>query len=457
MEKACSALMVTAIKNPKLCFQRQLYNYFQTKADRYDSDLNDFIIKIQQGDRPDQVLRECIRWPFTSQTKQSMMATFERESVNCRGFWRVLKLLSNEREDERNKLTYAAGNCRLLRRALYPVTVVARCEAEIQRQLQLLDMINEDVVYFADDLHQATLHRMHNDSLIDDDDDDGELYELSLYELVNLLVYSLRGDRPASRRRQLARHICHVDSTQEWFLPWSLCQIVPYAETVSLSVSVFTLTASAVHEFRTVFFAKNRRVNGRSVKSFVVMIWLIAAVVSLPHVYADESWWKIYNIYLTIIHYFVPMIILDTAYTMIAIKCLLTCTDLLKVVQLMNMLMIVVACFSLCWFPLETYLLLNEVRPEINGWKYINVLFFCSHWLAMSNSCLNPIIYGLYNDKYKREYKHVLKIIRCQPVPESTEEVLKFETEFTGKIISACDLPGAKGECARRWTTDVNS
>ncbi|VDL80229.1 unnamed protein product [Nippostrongylus brasiliensis] len=37
-------------------------------------------------------------------------------------------------------------------------------------------------------------------------------------------------------------------------------------------------------------------------------------------VYADENWWKIYNIYLTIIHYFVPMIILDTAYSMIAIK-----------------------------------------------------------------------------------------------------------------------------------------
>ncbi|KJH45064.1 hypothetical protein DICVIV_08881 [Dictyocaulus viviparus] len=36
--------------------------------------------------------------------------------------------------------------------------------------------------------------------------------------------------------------------------------------------------------------------------------------------YAEKSWWKIYNVYLTIIHYFVPMIILDTAYTMIAIK-----------------------------------------------------------------------------------------------------------------------------------------
>ncbi|VDP15713.1 unnamed protein product [Heligmosomoides polygyrus] len=192
---------------------------------------------------------------------------------------------------------------------------------------------------------------------------------------------------------------------QEWFLPSSLCQIVPYAETVSLSVSVFTLTASAVHEFRTTFFPKHGRMNSGHARSLVLVIWLVAAVVSLPHglfhrvyliqdgdiiiaqcrpVYADENWWKIYNVYLTIIHYFVPMIILDTAYSMIAIK-------------LMNMLMIVVACFSLCWFPLETYLLLNEVRPEINGWKYINVLFFCAHWLAMSNSCLNPIIYGLFN------------------------------------------------------------
>ncbi|KIH60987.1 7 transmembrane receptor [Ancylostoma duodenale] len=70
---------------------------------------------------------------------------------------------------------------------------------------------------------------------------------------------------------------------QEWFLPNSLCQIVPYAETVSLSVSVFTLTASAVHEFRTVFFPKHGRLNTRSARSLVVLIWLIAALVSLPH------------------------------------------------------------------------------------------------------------------------------------------------------------------------------
>lgn len=34
---------------------------------------------------------------------------------------------------------------------------------------------------------------------------------------------------------------------------------------------------------------------------------------------------------------------------------------------------------------------------SICRWYYINVLYFCFHWLAMSNSCLNPIICGIYN------------------------------------------------------------
>uniref|UniRef100_A0A1I7WMB5 G_PROTEIN_RECEP_F1_2 domain-containing protein n=1 Tax=Heterorhabditis bacteriophora TaxID=37862 RepID=A0A1I7WMB5_HETBA len=163
---------------------------------------------------------------------------------------------------------------------------------------------------------------------------------------------------------------------QEWFLPHSLCQIVPYAETVSLSVSVFTLTASAMHEFRTVFFSKQGRLNCSNARSLVLLIWAVAAVVSLPHglfhkvyaikepnnvtimqcrpVYAEESWWKIYNIYLTIIHYFVPMLILDTAYTMIAFK-----------------------------------------------------------------------------NKYKREYRRVFAWMRCRSQPEPLGELRKFDTEYS--------------------------
>ncbi|CAI5446867.1 unnamed protein product [Caenorhabditis angaria] len=216
---------------------------------------------------------------------------------------------------------------------------------------------------------------------------------------------------------------------QEWYLPSCLCHIVPYVETVALTVSVFTLVTSAVHEFRTIFFAKYAQMSEKSAKIWVLLIWFMSITVSIPHglfhsvhefengtvvqclpVYAEENWWKIYNVYLTIIQYFVPMIILDTAYTMIAVK-IWTMSRRIDVdtsnQKLMRVLIIVVACFSLCWFPLETYLLLNEVKPEINEWKYINLLFFFSHWLAMSNSCLNPIIYYVYNEKYSEEYRRI--------------------------------------------------
>ncbi|VDK45636.1 unnamed protein product [Anisakis simplex] len=61
-------------------------------------------------------------------------------------------------------------------------------------------------------------------------------------------------------------------------------------------------------------------------------------------------------------------------------------------------------------------------RKRYFRWRYINVLFFCCHWLAMSNSCLNPIIYGLYNDRYKREYKRVVMLLRCIKLDDDSDE-----------------------------------
>uniref|UniRef100_T1L5C7 G-protein coupled receptors family 1 profile domain-containing protein n=1 Tax=Tetranychus urticae TaxID=32264 RepID=T1L5C7_TETUR len=62
----------------------------------------------------------------------------------------------------------------------------------------------------------------------------------------------------------------------------------------------------------------------------------------------------------------------------------------------MKMLIVVVALFALCWLPLQTYNLLKDTIPEINTFRYINVIWFCCHWLAMSNSSVNPFIYAIY-------------------------------------------------------------
>lgn len=231
---------------------------------------------------------------------------------------------------------------------------------------------------------------------------------------------------------------------QMWPLPAFMCSLVPFIETVSLSVSVFTLTGTAVDRFQTVVLKSNRKMSRETAKFIIVCIWAISVACSVPYGWdhrifprnvtepggpelivpacyprnGDKLWWKIYNVYLTIIQYYVPLIIINGAYCIIAYQVWLAKptiddTDERSLrfrkhkKKVVKMLLIVVTVFTFCWLPYETYLVLNEVREGINDYYYINVIFFCCHWLAMSNSCLNPIIYAIYNDKFQREYKRV--------------------------------------------------
>ncbi|BFZ05776.1 hypothetical protein BsWGS_08815 [Bradybaena similaris] len=77
------------------------------------------------------------------------------------------------------------------------------------------------------------------------------------------------------------------------------------------------------------------------------------------------------------------------------------------------MMIIVVCLFVLCWLPLQMYNLLATVSPGINEYMYINIIWFSSNWLAMSNSCYNPFIYGLLNEKFKREFSELFSMCPC--------------------------------------------
>lgn len=35
--------------------------------------------------------------------------------------------------------------------------------------------------------------------------------------------------------------------------------------------------------------------------------------------------------------------------------------------------------------------------PSLHRYRFINIIWFVCDWLAMSNSCYNPFIYGIYN------------------------------------------------------------
>lgn len=138
---------------------------------------------------------------------------------------------------------------------------------------------------------------------------------------------------------------------QYWPLPSFMCSLVPFVETVSLSVSVFTLTASTLDRFITVVIQSSTKMSKNAAKLIIFSIWGISIACSIPYgwdhrihqtladnstnitiicfpMHVDDTWWIVYNVYLTIIQYFVPLVIITVVYCIIGFKVWITKPDI---------------------------------------------------------------------------------------------------------------------------------
>ena len=68
------------------------------------------------------------------------------------------------------------------------------------------------------------------------------------------------------------------------------------------------------------------------------------------------------------------------------------------------MIAIVIGTFCLCWFP-HSIGVFCIIDPNCN-WD--DSFFVATTWLAMLNSAMNSIIYGLMNRSFRRAFKSVL-------------------------------------------------
>ena len=81
--------------------------------------------------------------------------------------------------------------------------------------------------------------------------------------------------------------------------------------------------------------------------------------------------------------------------------------------QMVKMMITVVIIYALCWLPLHTLTILGDVHQEIYDFRYIQVVWIACHWLAMSNSCYNPMVYCWMNSKYRNGFRYVLRFCPC--------------------------------------------
>ncbi|XP_023337479.1 RYamide receptor [Eurytemora carolleeae] len=249
---------------------------------------------------------------------------------------------------------------------------------------------------------------------------------------------------------------------QRWDLPEFMCKFCPLVQIVSRNTHIYiytwTLVAICLDRHKAIIYPLATKQTKSNARLVILGIWLMAILTALPvgPAYSFEevldlenggmkpfcavrgssieinkfgknltfSLFQVYCTFLVVIEYLIPLGILTAAYINVGQKLWGAKTPgqahvvrddriLKNKKKVIKMLITVVVVFAVCWLPYQSYFLINIIHPPVNQWKYINILFFCFHWLAMSNSCYNPFIYGIFSEKFKREYRLRLSCLNC--------------------------------------------
>ncbi|XP_059225305.1 RYamide receptor [Stomoxys calcitrans] len=258
---------------------------------------------------------------------------------------------------------------------------------------------------------------------------------------------------------------------QRWTLPWFMCGFCPFVQAVSVNVSVFTLTAIAIDRHRAILNPLRARPTKFASKFIIASIWLASVTFATPcaiafrvellherrkddndtiynvttpfcnNVNLSDSQLQTYRYSLVFVQYLVPFCVISFVYIQMAVRLWGTrapgnaqdsrdITLLKNKKKVIKMLIIVVIVFGVCWLPLQLYNILYVTIPEINEYQFIGIVWFSCDWLAMSNSCYNPFIYGIYNEKFKREFNKRFQTCLCrfQTSGEMHERTMSMHT-----------------------------
>ncbi|XP_017846762.1 RYamide receptor [Drosophila busckii] len=221
-----------------------------------------------------------------------------------------------------------------------------------------------------------------------------------------------------------------------------LCHFVNYSQVVSVLVSAYTLVAISIDRYIAIMWPLRPRITKRYAKFIIAGVWFIALATAFPipvvsRLVIPESLWHqkcekyicrevwpttehehYYTLALFTLQFIVPLLVLIFTYTRIAIavwgkrppgeaensRDQRMARSKRKMIKMM---LTVVIVFTSCWLPFNILqLLLND--EKFNDWKPLPYVWFAFHWLAMSHSCYNPIIYCYMNARFRGGFLQIM-------------------------------------------------
>ncbi|CAG2116377.1 unnamed protein product, partial [Medioppia subpectinata] len=139
---------------------------------------------------------------------------------------------------------------------------------------------------------------------------------------------------------------------------------------------------------------------------------------------------KLYYSMVTVILFFVPVLVMITAYSLIVWRLwvhkapgeLITQTQRAQNCskkKVVKMVCLVLLCFIICWMPLQIIVLYSLFGHSANDSgelpTWFPTLSYMSTFIAYTNSALNPVIYGGFNKTFRQTLYSVLRF-ECQVI-----------------------------------------
>nr|CAH0112594.1 unnamed protein product [Daphnia galeata] len=232
-----------------------------------------------------------------------------------------------------------------------------------------------------------------------------------------------------------------------WPFGATMCRIVSFSQAVSVFVSAYTMVAISSDRYLAIVYPLRPRMTRKQAKWIIAAVWLAAVSTAMPmlllsklivpenskwhscadryictEVWADPMQQTQYTTVLLLLQYCFPLAVLVFTYGRIGLEIwgkkapgeahqhrdLRLARSKRKMIKMM---IIVVFFFAFCWLPFNLLQIIGDQYQAIWSWSKINYVAFACHWLAMSHSAYNPIIYCCFNSKFRQGFQ--VLVVRC--------------------------------------------
>jgi hypothetical protein len=119
-------------------------------------------------------------------------------------------------------------------------------------------------------------------------------------------------------------------------------------------------------------------------------------------------------------------------------------------VKVVKMLVVVVIIFMLSWLPLYAiFIRIKLGNEQMETWEDFLLPYVTpvAQWLGASNSCINPVLYAYFNQKYRRGFTAIIQSGSCCGTIRTTA------ADYEQRYITTTEVQkGASFERSRRDT-----